>query len=654
MDFIQTLTSFDIRLFGTIILYLSTFASFFLVWHTARLPSEPKTKKIIFTLCGLLWLVTISAGWHIATMLPTVPAVLSSTPKKGGDFDLKNPKIIVSFSAPVVYKSLTVHTFPETEMTVKPAGILRKYFPFGTKVEIIPKSSLIQGEQYMVYLSNIEGPLTQGYGGEELMEITNPNVEITGIEPSDNTSAVNPMQTFTVTLSQAIVSDEEWLVKMDPPHPMSVHKTDVQTLEVKPIDPLQQSTAYTMTILHVPIILDQETKQEMQKLEPRTKGTYHYLVTSPAFISSFAPLGTGVNPIDDFRIKFEKPMDHESVLSNITFDPPIEIKNTTWEDNDMTLTIHHDSLPKDQKYTATLKKGLRNIEGGLLESDVSFHFHTAGPLTLTQSSPHDGETNTPLKQVVRLTFDQDINSSITDKLTIDPNVPGKTTLGNREIIFTPETQLSSDTKYTIKLARDARSTHGLPSTQDYTVTFTTQTNQVNLAIPIYRQGSQFTCNIAALRMMLAYRGVTVSEQDLINKIGSGGKRGSGNPYKGYIDDYGTYWDAILRGATAYRPARIIKSGNLTEILSEVKKGNPIMTWGQNGWSDPHDISWTATDGTSIRAINGMHSAVVHGYKGPDDNPTHIFINDPWRGQYTLETAEFMRRWKYFSVAMALD
>lgn len=155
-------------------------------------------------------------------------------------------------------------------------------------------------------------------------------------------------------------------------------------------------------------------------------------------------------------------------------------------------------------------------------------------------------------------------------------------------------------------------------------------------------------------MLLAFRGIQTTEAALIHTIGLGGKRGSGNPSVGYIDDYGTYWPAIYKGITTQRPARMIESGNLSDILKEIDRGNPVMTWGQNGWSDPHDISWTATDGTPIKAINGMHSSVVRGYRGTSDNPTLIYINDPWRGQYSISPDEFMRRWKFLGMALVID
>jgi uncharacterized protein YvpB len=99
---------------------------------------------------------------------------------------------------------------------------------------------------------------------------------------------------------------------------------------------------------------------------------------------------------------------------------------------------------------------------------------------------------------------------------------------------------------------------------------------------------------------------------------------------------------------------MITSGKLSDIIAELKKGNPVMTWGQNGWSTPRDISWTSSDGTFIHAINGMHSTVVRGFSGPDNNPTQIYLNDPWRGQYAIATSEFKRRWNYFLMAMVVD
>jgi hypothetical protein len=50
----------------------------------------------------------------------------------------------------------------------------------------------------------------------------------------------------------------------------------------------------------------------------------------------------------------------------------------------------------------------------------------------------------------------------------------------------------------------------------------------------------------------------------------------------------------------------------------------------------------------------MHSTVVRGFSGPENNPTQIYLNDPWRGQYAVSTAEFMRRWSYFLMAMVVD
>src|SRR5690606_19646403 len=94
---------------------------------------------------------------------------------------------------------------------------------------------------------------------------------------------------------------------------------------------------------------------------------------------------------------------------------------------------------------------------------------------------------------------------------------------------------------------------------------------------------------------------------------------------------------------------MVKSGwTLAEVCAEIEKGNPIVTWGQNGWSTDTPRNWTATDGTYITGFSGMHSVVMIGCEGDPNNPTYIYIQDPWRKWGNkLTAAEMLRRWAYF-------
>lgn len=104
----------------------------------------------------------------------------------------------------------------------------------------------------------------------------------------------------------------------------------------------------------------------------------------------------------------------------------------------------------------------------------------------------------------------------------------------------------------------------------------------------------------------------------------------------------------------YTASHLYKEATIDDIVSELLQGHPLIIWSQNGWSKPIDYSWTAKDGTSIYAINGMHSYVVRGFTGPQRKPTAILVNDPWRGIYTMETEKFLSLLHYFDIALALQ
>lgn len=406
-----------------------------------------------------------------------------------------------------------------------------------------------------------------------------------------------------------------------------------------------------MTIFHTPIVYRLDNNEKIQTLKPKIKRILRFTTVQPALLTSIEPQGSGINPETDVRIIFDESMDRQSTIEHLTITGEIEF-TPLWDSQGKILTLKHKSFTKDTDYILVIKKGVKTAAGGMMEADITTQFRTAGPVVVTQMDPLNSATDVSNTQPVTLTFDQPVPRNIVNYITFTPAITATVSAAGRTVTFFPSTPLVYETNYSVTVKTGAPSIYGLPSSYDQIFSFTI--TPPALTVPYFEQEAPFTCNMAAVRMLLAYRGVEVTEQKLIDVIGLGGKRGSGNPYKGYIDDYGTYWDAVARGVDKYRPTRIIKGGKLADIITEIKKGNPVMTWGQNGWSDPYDISWTATDGTFIKAINGMHSAVVRGYTGSDSNPTELLLNDPWRGQYALDTKEFMRRWGYFGVAMVVD
>ncbi len=654
MGYAERLISlFEVRLVTYVGFLAVTAMSGYFLFRAIRGGSSVRRKTVLaLALAGSLAL-SITGTVRLVRMLKGVPRVLFTDPGKGSRLLAASPDIRVRFSAPVVWSSLVVNTNPPTELTVRTSGLPGIPLPAGTAVTLVPKTTLPPGTELMVYFSDMKGPFTEGYGGEQLLEFNVDDPAVSETEPGSDRPEISPSQEFRFKLFPPLAAPEEWTARSDPDHPLTLEVIRPTEVRIRPDKPFRQGSSYRIMLIHTPRIINRTDASVLTVLEPRIKSDIPVTVVKPVFVSSFTPNGNAVNPSDPLSITFDQPMDTESLTDRIAISPSVSL-TTRWDRDTNTLRLSHDDFQKNTEYTVTLLKGIRTERGGTLEENSPFSFHTAGPLTVTGTKPGNSDRNVQADTPLTVTFDQDVPESVTDHIRIEPETEGSYTVSGKTVVFKPKETLKSDTEYSVTIDSGTPSVYGLPSSSERTVTFKTVPDQVLLAVPFYKQQTYFTCNIAAARMLLAYRSVQVTERELIDKIGLGGKRGSGNPHVGYVDDFGTFWEAVIKGVTAYRGARLVSGSKLTEILTEVKKGNPVMTWGQNGWSDPHEISWTASDGTPIKAYNGMHSVVVRGFVGSVERPTLIYVNDPWRGQYTIGTEEFMRRWRYYGMAMVIE
>lgn len=613
-----------------------------------------KTKKRLY--------IAFSIGTAIFSMLliyiiiaelHSIPEVASTFPEQKKELSLTKPELYVTFKTPVNLNNLKIYSFPEYEFSVENTGFMKKIIPFATTIKITPKTTIKSDEELLIYMTHIKGVFSSGYGGEYLLEVNTPKIQITSVSPIELAAPIAPTQSIEVALNNPFGNETEWSVSMMPEHPVSVERKDDYTLLLTPEIPYKQASEYVLHLTHTARVQRVSDGEILTSGEPKQLLAYHFSTSHPAFVDSFNPQGPSTNPDSDIEIQFDQPMDKESVLASLKVEPLFQY-TPTWDASGSSLLLQHDPLQKNTSYTVTLEAGMMTQSGSTLDAPAAFTFQTPGPLTVVKSLPVQKESNVSVLTPITIEFDQDIASSVVEDISISPFAAGKVESTGRTLTFTPYEPFLYNTTYTLTIPIATLSMHGLPSEREQSISFTTSSAETILPVPYFRQQSQFTCNIAAARMLLAYKGIHVSEQELISATGNGGKRGSGNPFSGYIDDYGTYWDAISKGISKYAKNTILATDNLVDIIHHIQKGNPVMIWGQNGWSDPHDISWTASDGTFIQAVNGMHSSVVRGYKGPPESPTELFINDPWRGFYSISTEEFMRRWKFFSIALVLE
>ena len=173
-----------------------------------------------------------------------------------------------------------------------------------------------------------------------------------------------------------------------------------------------------------------------------------------------------------------------------------------------------------------------------------------------------------------------------------------------------------------------------------------------LSVPWYHQQYVLSCEEAALRMALGYRGIGVSDQQVLNQVGIDWTHywagpGGGDPFRSFVGDpngseiantgYGTYWPTIQGAAGAFGGA-VVQAGNLSpsNVYTQVLQGHPTITWVTFDWGTPGRRDYTAYDGVSVPyAGPDEHAVVVAGV-----TPDSVLVNDPDRGQYWVSKGQF--------------
>ncbi len=180
---------------------------------------------------------------------------------------------------------------------------------------------------------------------------------------------------------------------------------------------------------------------------------------------------------------------------------------------------------------------------------------------------------------------------------------------------------------------------------------------VRLNVPYHRQQHALSCEVASLLMALQYRGVTTTENELIAQlpVSDPGPRSPGNiwgdPNLGFVGNingsmpntgYGVYEQPIDDLATKYRPAKIIASGTLADLIDALTNNDPVVVWGVIG--NGSDISWKTSAGLVVKAQLNEHARTLIGYTGTSDNPQQLILLDPIYGEIRMKVADFLANW----------
>lgn len=615
-------------------------------------PKPPRLRILLFVSASTT--LSICCVYIIGFLLTKSPIILSSTPTKDAVIATYSKPMEILFDVPVRMDNLKINSSPVLNGEWKTVRLL-PFLPLTRKIQFYPKESFIPDQKVMVYFSNLIPVIQKGWGSELPFEFYSPKLpKITAIDPQNGSVSVLPTKDVTLALSDPDGPFVSWDISMDPPLKYTIRRNSAKELKVDFDLNLSQNTPYKISVYQTPLQYAIDTAQITHRGEKQLVFEGSFQTVKAPLITSVSPQGTSVIPNAPVVIHFDEAMNPSSVRDHITMTPPLSTV-PVWDQENKTLTWEGNDLAKGTTYTLTLTSGTETAEHGKSEKDVQYQFTTVGKVHVVDLTPKDTTSAIPIESSVKITFDQPVVEQSAEKaFSISPKVTGTISWEGNTMTFHPSKPLAFGTQYQVNVAGAVASRYGLDGTDTYTAAFTTAPEEVMLQVPFLKQTELFTCNIAAARMILAFKGVNIPEEELKNKVGYGGERGSGNPNKGYVTDYGTYWDPIQRAVSTYRSAHVYKDWTVTDILTQVAGGNPVQIWSQNQWSDPHDISWTTSDGTHIYAINGMHSYVIKGFHGSINNPTAIIANDPWRGEWIFNVDEFTRLWNFFKVAMIVD
>lgn len=180
---------------------------------------------------------------------------------------------------------------------------------------------------------------------------------------------------------------------------------------------------------------------------------------------------------------------------------------------------------------------------------------------------------------------------------------------------------------------------------------------VVLKVPFHKQEHALSCEIAALKMILDYHDVSVTESELLRDLSfdttmsRGQNNVWGDPDKGFVGNidgkipnigYGVYENPIIDLALQYRDAKKLENVSLADILTEVAGGHPVIVWGS--LSSGKDISWQTPEGKYVKAVYGEHTRVLIGYGGTPEKPKYVVLLDPIYGRITMSKDKFLKNW----------
>lgn len=643
--------------FALFLLFLTT-VYLILRFKNKKVGIKQRLKKIVFLAIFIKFFVLLGVGGLTAYWFIPAPNVVKTIPLVNSDSASTTQKIEIAFDRPVSRKVLEKSISPE----LPGVWIFEKSFyrtHLFKRVAFYPTQSLKPNTEYKITLSNITNSagISKPYTHQFSFK-TQPDPDVLRITPKTESEDVSIDSKILVTLTNPNDYLAEFDFEFEPniSFEKSLDKTKL-IYELKFNEALKQGTKYVLNVKKTNIAINPQTYEILFRDETKQNYTSTFTTKSPPGIESIFPTGAGIAINTPITLNFSTKMDKKSVEDRFEIEPKVQ-GNLIWS-SDKTLEFKAQKLDYETIYKIKVKKGAKSLDGGYFENDSEFEFLTIGPVKVTTFNPENNWKGVSIIAPIRINFDQEVNKiSAQESFSITPKVEGSFSWDKNTLIFTPSQKLTFSTKYLVKIENQVKSIRGLASNSEFSSLFTTQDAVVKLAVPAYLQQHALSCELAALKMALAYKGINVSEETLLSEVGVDNTPHQeniwGNPYSAFVgnvdgkqmvDGYGVYWGPIARVARNYKDAQEFEGWSINQLTDAILAGNPVVIWVYAGSGIP--TSWNTPSGQNIKAFRDEHAVIAVGFVGKADNPTQLIINDPLIGQVYWSRSIFDKKWESF-------
>lgn len=626
------------------------------VQHKIRKPQNPNHIKHFFIVSLLVKIGIATIGLILAAFyLIPPPKVTSSSPT------LNSADIKVSENVEIIFDRPVSRFDLEKKITPAIPGVWRFEVGFYKthfyrKLVFYPDVNFLPEVEYTVELNNIKNVSKASASKNYLFSFTTekiPQIESYSTKGGARDADLNGE--ILVTLDKPNNDIASFDFTLEPEVPFSVRKsTDSQSYYLQPQKKLKQGTIYRVKSTRARISKNRAGEIVYVGTKAGEKSA-SFITKYPPNVASFTPSGDKALVNSQIDIKFTKNIDGEKVRQRLTVEPPIDGEFT--QKDAATISILPKKLAFNTSYKVFIPKGLESPDGTVTEEDITVEFKTIGPVKLVSTvSANDNSSAIGVTNAVKFNFDQKIDQqSALEHFSISPPVDGNLNWEGDTLVLQPKGKFNHDTKYTVTFTPGIKSIEGQDSQEAFTTSFTTESFVMKLNVPAFLQRYTLSCEAAALRMALAFKGIVESEDSLLNHIGFDPTPKNGNiwgdPHNAFVGDvkgrqmisgYGVYWEPIERVAKIFRSARAFTGGSINDLTKELNSGHPVQVWTYSKGGRP--TTWNTPGGKTIQAVSGEHSVVVKGYVGPAENPRQIIINDPLIGEIYLSQQDFLSRW----------